>query len=122
MSSDVAVHTTIPAADLRERRVIENVYAEALSIRSAMARHGDINPQLRHVDGILATLGWALGRSLASPLSQRPPDSHALQAEKQLAAAQLHHSAECEPCDRSYLIAVRDTLHWLTGATDTPPF
>ena len=122
MSSDVAVHTMTPPTDLRERRVIEDVYAEALSIRSALARHGDVNPQLRHVEGILATLGWALGRSLASPLSQRPPDSDALQAETQLASAQLHHSAARETCERSYLVAVRDTLHWLTGATDTPPF
>lgn len=122
MSTDVAVRTMAPPTDIRERRVMENVYAEALSIRSAMARHGDINPQLRHVDGILATLGWALGRSLASPLSQRPPDRDALQAENQLAAAQLHHTAERETCERSYLIAVRDTLHWLTGATDIAPF
>lgn len=122
MSAEVAAYPTTLPTNIRDRGVLDNAYSEAISIRSAMARHGDISPELRHVEGILATLAWALGRSTAGPLSQRPPDGDALRAEEQLASDQLEHTPAHEKCERSFLIAVRNTLRWATGATDTPPF
>jgi hypothetical protein len=110
-----------PQSDMRERKDAENVYIEAMSIRSAMRRHGGINPQLRHVDGVLTTLGWALGRSLTGPLSQRSPNSDALRAEEQLATDQLQNTPEREDYERSYLIAIQNTLLWLIGTTEVPP-
>lgn len=109
-------------ADTQPRGHVEAVYGETLTIRATMSRHGDHDAGLRRIDGVLATVGWALGRSLGAPVSEcRRYTPDALATELQRATTELDRTPGHDRCQRSYLTAVRDTLHWLNGDTETLP-
>lgn len=108
--------------DIRPRGAIEAMYGEAMAIRCAMSRNGHDDIGLREIDGILATVTWALGRSLSAPVSERhPAEPEDLSTEERLVIAELRQMAASDQCRRSYLTAVRETLRWLTGETENLP-
>lgn len=102
----------------------EALFTHALSVRSGLARHGEDTTELDQLDGVLATLNWALGRSLAPPVTYHPTTNVQvadLHGEHAITQDMLIGRRVPDPRGRTYLIAVSDTLAWITRDTNTPP-
>lgn len=103
------------------------MYRYGIAIRSGLNRpRNSDNHYIRRINGVVATLGWILDKSLLPPLTDHARSANGadqfLAISREIAAA--NHSLEKPertPGDHAYATGVRDTLHWASHAgTDAP--
>lgn len=109
---------------LRRPRIdIQVRYEQGVGRRAGLDPDG--RADRRYLDGLLNTWGWALGKTVSSPLARLSgpvalePD--ALRMVARLAHRIVNDRTSCGPYDRAYVLGVRDALEWLLDEAQPQP-
>lgn len=110
----------------RSRTELDAVYIEALAARRSIAAQPPDDPYFPRLDGVAAALGWVLGMTAQSPVTEHTtyrarPACDVTAVRYELGLARGHARVAENVGDRAYLDGVVGALSWATGDVTRPP-
>lgn len=111
---------------VRGRAELDAMFQEVLAARRSIARYPRNHSHVRRLNGIAAALGWVLGKTMRSPVTNLcaygvHPASDGAAVRYELGLARCHVQLVADAGDRAYLYGVVGALSWTTEDVAQPP-